>query len=111
VSRNQFLGEFEQLILLAVARCSGDAYGMAIRREMEAQVDAPVSIGSVYAALDRMERKGYVTSMVGAPSPTRGGRAKRFYQLEEPAIEALNRARVRLDRFWDGVDLTSGASG
>ena len=111
MSRNQFLGEFEQLILLAVARCTEGAYGMAIRKEMEAKAGESVSIGSVYAALDRMERKGYVSSEVGDPSPTRGGRAKRFYYLETPAIEALERARRRLDQFWDGVDLSSGAVG
>lgn len=107
MSRNQFLGEFEQLILLAVVRCDGDSYGMAIRKEMEARAGESVSIGSVYAALDRMERKGYVSSDIGDPSPTRGGRAKRYYHLEAPAIDALERARVRLDRFWDGVDLPS----
>lgn len=110
MSRNEFLGEFEQLILLAVARCHEDSYGMAIRKEMEARTGTTVSIGSVYAALDRMERKGYVSSEVGAPSPTRGGRAKRYYHLETSAIEALERARSRLDQFWDGVDFTSGAS-
>jgi PadR family transcriptional regulator len=78
---------------------------------MEACAGDSVSIGSVYAALDRMERKGYVTSEVGAPSPTRGGRAKRYYHLEVPAVEALARARRRLDRFWEGIDLDSGAAG
>ena len=109
MSRNQFLGEFEHLVLLAVARCGDEAYGMVIRKELEARSGATVSIGSVYAALDRMERNGYVGSRVGEPTPTRGGRAKRYYHLRTPAVGALRRARARLDRFWEGLELKSGA--
>lgn len=104
-SRSPFLGEFEQLVLLSIARCGSDAYGMAIRTELEDRAGESVAIGSVYAALDRLERRGYLTSEIGDPTPTRGGRAKRFYALEAPARDALERARRRLDRFWDGLEL------
>ncbi|MGD8276526.1 MAG: PadR family transcriptional regulator [Gemmatimonadota bacterium] len=109
MSRNQFLGEFEHLVLLAVARCGDEAYGMVIRQELEARSGATVSIGSVYSALDRMERNGYVASTVGEPTPTRGGRAKRYYRLRAAGVGALTRARSRLDRFWDGLELEPGA--
>ena len=105
MSRNDFLGEFEHIVLLAVARLGDVAYGMAIRQEIEYRAGRPVAIGSVYAALDRMERKGYLGSEVGDPTPVRGGRAKRFYTLESPGAEALTRSREVLESLWDGLDI------
>jgi len=105
VSRNDFLGEFEQIVLLTVARLRTEAYGMAIRQEIEDRIGRSVAIGSVYAALDRMERKGFMSSDVGDPTPVRGGRAKRFYRLCPPGAEALHRSRKVIDGLWDGLDL------
>jgi len=105
VSRKDFLGEFEHIVLLAVARLGHVAYGMAIRQEIEDRAGRPVAIGSVYAALDRMERKGYLGSNVGDPTPVRGGRAKRFYTLEAPGAEVLCRSREVLDGLWDGLEI------
>ena len=105
MSRNDFLGEFEQIVLLTVARLRDDAYGMAIRQEIEGRVGRSVAIGSVYAALDRMERKGYLGSDVGDPTPVRGGRAKRFYGLRPPGAEVLSRSRKVLDGLWEGLEL------
>ena len=105
MSRNEFLGEFEQIVLLTVVRLSGGAYGMAIRQEIELRVGRSIAIGSVYAALDRMERKGYLTSDVGDPTPVRGGRAKRFYALQAPGAEALRSSREVLSGLWDGLTI------
>ena len=107
MSRNEFLGEFEQIVLLAVARLDRAAYGMAIRQEIEECTGRPVAIGSVYAALDRMERKGYLGSDVGDPTPVRGGRAKRFYTLQSPGADALTRSRDVLDGLWEGLEIDS----
>ena len=105
MSRNEFLGEFEQIVLLTVARLEKEAYGMAIRQELEGRIGRAVAIGSVYSALDRMERKGYLRSNVGDPTPVRGGRAKRFYSLCPPAFAALRRSREVLDGLWEGLEL------
>ncbi len=105
MSRNDFLGEFEQIVLLTVARLGPEAYGVAIRQEIEDRVGRPVAIGSVYAALDRMETKGFMASEVGDPTPVRGGRAKRFYRLRPPGAGALQRSREVIDGLWDGLDL------
>ncbi len=105
MARSTFLGEFEQITLLAVARLREAAYGVAIRQEIEERSDRPVAIGSVYAALDRMERKGFISSNVGEPTPERGGRAKRFYEVSPPGLKALVDARTTLDRFWENLEL------
>ena len=105
MSRNEFLGEFEQIVLLTVARLNDGAYGVAIRQEIEGRVGRSVAIGSVYAALDRMERKGFLNSGVGAPTPMRGGRAKRFYSLRPPGAEALESSRELLSGLWDGLTI------
>lgn len=103
--RGEFLGEFEQMVLLTVARLGDHAYGMAIMDELDARTGREVSVGSVYAALDRMARHGLVQSTIGAPTPERGGRAKRFFTLQPAGALALERSRRALDALWDGVEL------
>ncbi len=103
--KGDFLGEFEQVVLLALARLKSRGYGMAILREIEERTGRNVGIGSVYSALDRMERKGYITSRLGDPTPERGGRAKRFYRLERPGLMALNRSRSMYASLWEGLEL------
>ena len=103
--RGEFLGEFEQIILLTVVRLRDSAYGIALRDEIEGRTGREVSVGSVYKALDRMEKRGLVTSTLGDPTPERGGRAKRFYRLERPGVVALHQSRASLANLWDGVDL------
>lgn len=98
-------GEFEQVVLLTVARLEDDAYGMAIRQEIADRTGRDVGIGSVYSALDRMEAKGFVSSVLGDPTPERGGRAKRFYRLERSGVLALHRAREMFASLWDGLVL------
>lgn len=103
--RGDYLGEFEQMVLLAVARLKGEAYGMAILDELGRTTGVDAAVGSVYAALDRLERRGLVSSTVGAPTPSRGGRAKRFFSLSPAGSIALERTRSALDALWDGLEL------
>lgn len=100
-----FLSEFEHVVLLALARLRDDAYGMAIAQEIEERAGGEVAVGSVYSALDRLERKGYVSAWMGEPTPERGGRAKRFYRLEYGGLMALRRSRDLYARLWDGLEL------
>lgn len=85
----QHLGDFEQLLLFALLRLEGDAYGVTIRRDVERRTGRPVSLGAVYTALRRLERRGLVRSHVGEPTPERGGRRKRYYRLEPGGARAL----------------------
>ena len=100
-----FLGEFEQLVLLAVARLGGEGYGMSVRREIERRTGRAVSIGAVYATLDRLEHKGYVASRTGAPTAERGGRAKRHFTVQPGGMRALRRTRRILTAMWKDLEL------
>lgn len=99
------LGSFEHLVLLAVAQLADDGYGVSIRREIERRTGRAVTIGAVYATLDRLEDKGYVTSWEGEATPRRGGRAKRHFKLKPAGARALRASRRAFERMWDGLEL------
>jgi len=105
MSKVETLGEFEQLVLLAIVRLDGDAYGSTVREEIEDRTARSVTIGALYTALERLERKGYVSSVMSDPTPQRGGRAKRYYRLRPSGAAALRRSREALTRMWAGVEL------
>jgi len=96
------LGTFEQAVLLAVLRLGEDAYGRAVWKEVQARLEKDVAAGAVHATLERLERKRAVTSRLGAGTPGRGGRARRFYRIEPKGLRALNDARAAADQLWKG---------
>ena len=104
MSGRKNLGEFEQLLLLAVMRLAENAYGVTIRREIEVRTLREVTIGAVYATLERLERKGYLRSWAGEASPTRGGRARRHFGLTPEGGHALRTSHGILANMWDGLD-------
>jgi len=114
MGKGQFLGEFEQLVLLAVARLGEQAYGAAIRQETESRAEREVTVGAIYATLERLESKGYLVRRAGSATPERGGsgggRPKRFFAITRTGILALEASRRMLDRMWEGVELPKGAS-
>jgi len=83
------LGNFEELVLLAVFRLAENAYGASIRQAVAEATGRDTSVGAVYATLDRLERKGYVKSWLGEGTPERGGRPKRYFSVEGAGEEAL----------------------
>jgi DNA-binding PadR family transcriptional regulator len=99
------LGAFEQAVLLAVAHLEDQAYGVTIRREIESRSHRTIAIGALYTALERLERKGYVTSKMSDPTPQRGGRSKRHFRITSVGSGALRQSREFLDRMWAGVKL------
>ena len=100
-----YLGEFEHVVLLAVLRLHDQAYGVTVRREIEARTKREVSTGAVYATLDRLEAKGYVKSQSGDPTPERGGRSKRFFRVTARGVSAVNRTHQALRNLTRGLDL------
>jgi len=81
----EYLGNLELMVLLSLIRVGDQAYGVPISREIERCTGRDVALGSVYAALDRLERKGFVSSLLGDPTPERGGRAKRYFRSRPKA--------------------------
>ena len=100
----EYLGNLELMVLLSLMRVGDNAYGVPISQEIEMRTGRDVALGSVYAALDRLERKGFVTSTLGDPTPERGGRAKRYYTLRPKALEALKENRRALVALWRGLE-------
>lgn len=99
-----YLGEFEQLLMLALLHLKDDAYGVRIREVIEARTGRTVSPGAVYTALDRLERRQLVSSRLGDPTPQRGGKRKRYYRLEAPGTTLLRESQAALRRMAHGLE-------
>jgi DNA-binding PadR family transcriptional regulator len=108
MAKGDYLGEFEQLVLLALIRLEDNAYGMTIRQTIQERTRRAVAIGQVYSALERLEMKGHLASRVSGPEPVRGGRSKKLYRLTPEGASALSASRGMMDRMADGLDLASG---
>ena len=100
----EFLGEFEQMVLLSIMRLGEDAYGLAIRDELEGVAGRSPSSGALYTTLDRMERKGLIESTEGETSGARGGRPRRYVTVTAAGRELLARSRHTLLALWDGLE-------
>jgi len=98
-----YLGEFELMLLLAVTHLGDEAYGVPISRELERQRRRDVSVGSVYAALERLEAKGLVVSSLGDPTPERGGKAKRYFRITQQGLRQIHETRRVLTRMWQTI--------
>jgi PadR family transcriptional regulator, regulatory protein PadR len=110
MSNRDYLGEFEHIVILALLRLTDRAYGVTVRREIETRTGREVSIGAIYATLDRLEAKGYVKSELGEPTPERGGRSKRFFQVTAKGMAAVHRTHRAVQRMTQGLDLVGNLS-
>lgn len=108
MARGAYLGEFEIMVLLALIRLGDEAYGVPISREIEECSGREVALGSVYAALERMEEKGLVTSRLGDPTAERGGRAKRYFRITNQGLRAVRETQRALVRMWSGLPQLAG---
>jgi PadR family transcriptional regulator PadR len=106
--KRAYLGEFELMILLALIRLGDDAYGVPISKELLQVTGREVALGSVYAALDRLERKQLVTSTLGDPTPERGGRAKRYFRVTRKGLREAETTRTALTNLWRGLPRLKG---
>ena len=100
------LGDFEQLVMLAVLRLDDEAYGTSIREELKVRAERDVSPGAIFTALERLESRGLVSSRYGEPTAERGGRSKRFYKLTADGRRALARALRTVRRMVQGLEPT-----
>jgi PadR family transcriptional regulator PadR len=102
------LGDFEQLVLLAIIRIGDEVYGVPIVQEIERRTFRHVAPAAVYVTLRRLEAKGLVISWLGDPTPERGGKARRYVKITRAGIESLRATRKVIDRMWHGLDPTLG---
>ncbi len=99
----ELLTDFELMLLLATLRLGDLAYGVEIAREIERTGGRSVLLGAAYTALDRLERNGYVSSLIGAPTAERGGRAKRFFTVTPRGLRAVKDTQRALVALWNDV--------
>jgi len=99
----EFLSNFEFMVLLAVIQVGDDAYGVPIAAAIEDTTKRPVSLGSVYAALERLESKAFIASRIGEPTPARGGRAKRHFRVTARGLREAKAAGRAFTKLWAGI--------
>ena len=104
------LGEFELIVLLALLRVGESAYGVPIARVIEEITGREAAVGSVYAALERLEQKGMVSSSLGDPTPERGGRAKRYFRVTRAGLQQARKTRKALVALWRGLPQLEGGN-
>lgn len=104
MGRKGFIGEFEQVVLLAILQLKEEAHGPEISRKLEEDAGRPVSRGSLYSTLDRLGRKGLLEWQVEASSADRDGHQKRRFSVTAEGITALKASREMLLTLWDGLD-------
>lgn len=103
------VGNFELMVMLAVIRLANDAYGVPISKVIEESTGRDVLLGSVYAALERLEEKGFVASKVGEPTAERGGRAKRYFRVTEKGLRQVRDTQRALIKLSQGIPVLQGA--
>ena len=108
MARRAYLGEFELMVLLVLMRVGEEAYGVPIARELEARTGRETALGSVYAALERMETKGLVSSWLGDATAARGGRAKRYFRITVEGLAEVRDTQRALVGLWNGLPELEG---
>ena len=103
---HNYLGEFELMLLLTLIHLGDDAYGVPLSKELALRRGRDVSVGSVYAALDRLELKGLVASNLGESTPERGGRAKRYFRVTRQGLRSVHETRKVLTKLWKSLPST-----
>jgi PadR family transcriptional regulator, regulatory protein PadR len=97
------LGTGERDVLLAVLHLRGEGYAISVADEIERRTGRAPSLGSIYPTLDRLQRKGFISSKMGEATPERGGKRKRHYRIEAPGVRALKESRASDKSMWAGV--------
>ena len=103
IMRRSFLGEFEELVLLVVAACPTEAYGVIIWEDLQQQTGRSLNMSAIHATLYRLEEKGFLTSTMGGATAERGGRRKRFFTLTALGVRALNDIQEMRSRLWQSI--------
>lgn len=105
--KKPYLGEFENMLLLTLLQLGGKSHGSLVRQQLKDLVSRDVSIGALYATLERMENKGFIRSSLGEKTAERGGRAKRYFEVTAKGKETAKQTKKQLETLWQGVQLWS----
>jgi PadR family transcriptional regulator PadR len=108
MAKRSYLGTFELTVLLVLIRLGENAYGLPIAREIAVKGGREVSLGSIYATLDRLEAKGLVCSKLGEPTPERGGRAKKYFSVTAKGVREVRETQRLLKQLWQGLRQLEG---
>jgi DNA-binding PadR family transcriptional regulator len=96
----QYLGEFEELVLLTIASLGNEAYGVSIQQDIETRCNRSISIGALHSTVTRLEEKGFLKSWLGGSTPERGGRSKRYYDITSAGKTAVAESKSLRDALW-----------
>jgi PadR family transcriptional regulator PadR len=108
MTKRDQLGSFELMVILALIRLGENAYGVPTCEELEKRTGRDVAVGSVYAALERLEDKGFVTSELGEATPERGGRAKKYFHVTARGLKEVKETQRSLVKLWQGLPELQG---
>ena len=109
MTKRDQLGIFELMVILVLVRLGDNAYGVPICEELEKRTGREAAVGSVYAALERLEEKGFVTSELGEPTSERGGRAKKYFRVTARGLKEVRETQRSLVKLWQGLPELQGA--
>lgn len=110
MGRGDYLGEFEMVVMLGLARLEDEAYGMTVFEEIRDVTGRDLTIPAVYVTLNRLEKKGYVEARTGNASPERGGRAKKYYRITDEGHRVLASTQEMLSRLAQGISFKAAKS-
>ena len=108
MSKRDYLGHLELMVMLVLIRLGEKAYGIPIAHEIETKGGREISLGSIYATLDRLETKGLVSSELGEPTPERGGRAKKYFSVTAKGVREVRETQRLLKQLWQGLRKLEG---
>jgi DNA-binding PadR family transcriptional regulator len=108
MKNEDYIGNLELIIMLALIRLDDEAYGVSIAREIRRTVVYEIALGTIYAVLERLEQRRIVSSAVGESTPERGGRAKRYFRVTAKGMRKVNQTRRALAKLWQGLPQVEG---
>jgi len=104
-NRQSYLGEFEHCVLLSIVHLKSNAYGVTIRQHLKETIDRDVTLGALYATIERLEKKGFLSSHKGEATPERGGKAKRMVNITALGQKSLKETKRRFEAMWQNIQL------
>jgi len=104
-NKQTYLGEFEHVVLLSILHLENNAYGVTIRQQLKESINRDVSLGALYSTVERLEKKGFITSKKGEAKPERGGKAKRLINVTALGLKMLSESKQHFETMWKGIQI------